>query len=364
MTNASPTPPGSPELDPDSAPAPANAITFGGIFILLLFLAVGFALGIAYERYSRPYSQSASVHLPTVPPVKNGLDPKFVDANNDLVADAPKDPAQWQDPDTLIFTFVAHKAAERNAEVFKDLLDAIAKETGKKIEVRRFETVGDEVRALASGKLHIAAFNTGGVPEAVFVAGFVPFAALANDSGFATYEMEIIVPTSSDVRSISDLKGAELVFTSADSNSGCKAPRVILDREFGLIADRDYTTRFSGSHEASIIGVASKIYPVAAIANDVLARMSSSGIVEPKSIRSLYKSKPFPPPAFGYPHNLKPELAEKIRAAFLGFQLKGSSLEKNFRETKFAEVDFKRDWKIIREIDDASGHLYSIEIGK
>ena len=33
------------------------------------------------------------------------LDEKFCDENNDMVADSPKDPADWRDPNTLVFTY-------------------------------------------------------------------------------------------------------------------------------------------------------------------------------------------------------------------------------------------------------------------
>src|SRR5688500_9062032 len=49
-------------------------------------------------------------------PVTNGLDPKFTDADGDLVADAPKDEKALLDPPTLMFCYVA---VEEGGEEFK-----------------------------------------------------------------------------------------------------------------------------------------------------------------------------------------------------------------------------------------------------
>ena len=359
MTEANP-PPTPPAVPAAATPAPTK-FGFLGVLACLVFFALGALCGIAYERAHAPLLESESryrVFLPEVAPVQNKLAARYTDANGDLVADPPADVASLQDPDTLIFSFVARKESAKDAAYFKDLMDAIAARTGKKVEYRAFTSAQEQIQAIRDGKAHVVALNTGGVPAAVAVAGFVPTVSLASDSGVTAYEMEIIVPSTSPLRLPADLKGVELVYTSSDSNSGCKAPRSILQNDFKLFANRDYTTRYSGSHEASIIGVAAKLYPAAAIANDVLARMIAAGTINPKSIRSIYKSKPFPRAAFGCPHNLKPELAGKINEVFLGFNIKGSSLEAGFQETKFTAVDFKRDWKIVREIDDASGVEY------
>jgi phosphonate transport system substrate-binding protein len=43
--------------------------------------------------------------LAALPLSASALDARFVDADGDLVADAPKDPKQWVDPATLIFAY-------------------------------------------------------------------------------------------------------------------------------------------------------------------------------------------------------------------------------------------------------------------
>src|SRR3546814_376193 len=131
--------------------------------------------------------------------------------------------------------------------------------------------------ALRSGRLHVAGVNTGSNPIAVACAGFVPFAMMAADDGSFGYEMEIIVPADSPIKSPEDLKGKTLAFTAPTSNSGFKAPSAILRADFGLEADKDYKTAFSGKHDNSVIGVANKDYDAAAVANEVMFRIFDRG---------------------------------------------------------------------------------------
>ena len=107
-----------------------------------------------------------------------------------------------------------------------------------------------------------AGFNRGiqsaSNPIAVNCAGFVPFAIMGAKKGRLGYEMEIIVPADSPIKTPADLKGKKVAFTEPTSNSGYKAPLAILKSEFNLEPDRDFTAVFSGKHDNSVIGIANK----------------------------------------------------------------------------------------------------------
>ena len=210
------------------------------------------------------------------------------------------------------------------------------------------------------GRLHVAGVNTGGNPVAVACAGFVPFAMMASKDGSFGYEMEIIVPADSSIQSPADLKGKALAFTSPTSNSGFKAPSAILKSEFGLIAEEDFSTAFSGKHDNSILGVANKDYEAAAIANSVKKRMIDREVIKADQIRTVYKSQTFPTTGYGHAHNLHPELVARIKTAFFTFPWEGSDLQAEFKkEGRFVAINHKHDWDVIRKIDAANGVSYS-----
>ena len=99
-----------------------------------------------------------------------------------------------------------------------------------------------------------------------------------------------------------------------------------------MVAETDFEPVFSGKHDNSILGVANKDYPAAAIANSVMKRMIEREVISPDQIVSIYKSQTFPTTGYGVAHNLKPELKEKIRNAFFNFDWEGTALQEEFEK--------------------------------
>ncbi len=287
------------------------------------------------------------------------LDKRYCDRDGDLVADLPLDPKKWVDPSTIIFSYTPVEDPAVYAKVWDGFIKHMAEVTGKKVVFFPVQSYAAQYEAMRSGRLHIAGVNTGGNPVAVSCAGLVPFAMMASKDGSFGYEMEIIVPADSPIKSPADIKGKTLAFTSKTSNSGFKAPSALLKSEFGLESGKDFKTAFSGKHDNSILGVANKDYEAAAIANSVLKRMISRKVVDPNKIRTIYRSQTFPTTGYGHAHNLHPAVAAKIKQAFFTFKWEGSSLKKEFKkEDKFISIHHKSDWAVIRKIDAANGVKY------
>ena len=287
------------------------------------------------------------------------LDKQYCDRNNDLVADLPTDPAKWNDPDTIIFSYTPVEDPAVYAKVWDGFVKHMADVTGKKVVFFPVQSYAAQYEAMRSGRLHVAGVNTGGNPVAVSCAGFVPFAMMASKDGSFGYEMEIIVPADSDIQSPADLKGRSLAFTSKTSNSGFKAPSALLKSEFNLVPEKDFKVAFSGKHDNSILGVANKDYEAAAVANSVLKRMIQRKVVDPSKIRTIYRSQTFPTTGYGHAHNLDPTVVAKIKQAFFTFPWEGSDLKKEFKkEDRFIAINHKSDWDVIRKIDAANGVSY------
>ncbi len=288
------------------------------------------------------------------------LDSRYCDRDRDLTADLPLDSKDWVDPDTIIFSYTPVEDPAVYQKVWDGFIKHMETTTGKKVLFFPVQSNAAQLEALRSGRLHVAGVNTGSNPIAVACAGFVPFGMMAAKDGSFGYEMEIIVPADSDIKSPAALKGKTLAFTSPTSNSGFKAPSAILKSEFGLIADTDFKTAFSGKHDNSILGVANKDYDAAAIANSVMKRMVDRKVIDPAKVRTIYKSQTFPTTGYGLAHNLTPELAAKIKQAFFSFPWEGSDLQKEFKaEGSFIAISHKYDWDVIRKIDAANGVTYS-----
>ncbi|KGF30505.1 phosphate/phosphite/phosphonate ABC transporter substrate-binding protein [Oligella urethralis] len=301
--------------------------------------------------------------LAVLPFSSHALDSRFTDADGDLVADAPTDPKDWIDPATLVFSYTPVEDPAVYAEVWKEFIDHLAAETGKKVQFFPVQSNAAQLEAMRAGRLHVAGFNTGSNPLAVNCAGFVPFAMMASNDDRYGYEMEILTYPGSGIEKVEDIRDKKLAFTSETSNSGYKAPSALLKQEFKMEAGKDFEPVFSGKHDNSILGVANKDYPAAAIANSVLSRMLERDVVKADQLVSIYKSQSFPTTGYGYVYNLKPELAEKVKAAFFNFNWEGTGLAKEFNhvnppQEKFMPISFKEHWKVVRDIDAAMNVSY------
>ena len=288
------------------------------------------------------------------------LDKAYCDRNGDLVADTPTDAKQLNNPSTLIFAYTPVEDPAVYSKVWDGFLRHLEKVTGKKVAFFPVQSNAAQLEAMRSGRLHIAGINTGGNPIAVNCAGFVPFAIMAGKDGRFGYEMEIIVPADSPIKTPADLKGKKLAFTSPTSNSGFKAPSAILKADFGLEAKKDFEPVFSGKHDNSVLGVANKDYDAASIANEVMHRMFDRKVVDRAKIRTIYKSETFPTTGYGHAHNLHPDLAAKIKQAFFTFNWEGSALKAEFKgQDRFVPITYQKDWSVIRKIDTANGVKYT-----
>lgn len=338
----------------------------GAVPAVLIVLAI---LGLLYAQAQRespsPLNFLAIVKVALRSPKR--LAQNFADKNGDLVADAPEDPTQWLDPETLEFE-VLGRDLQMESSQWSDFVSHLQQVTGKQVhltlrpeptELSASEAIPptlQQARDFRDGKIHLACLNTGAVTLNVNEGGAVPFCVMADEAGKFGYEMEIIVPAKSRVTKVAQLKGAEKVFfASMYSHSGFKAPLMILWKDFGLQPERDYTPVFASGQEDAIKVIAANSGDAAPVASDLLRRIISRGEVAEDSIRSIYKSKAFPPACFAYAHQLKPELAEKVRSAFLDFQWAGTSLEKAYaaaRQSRFVQASYKTDWQSVREVED------------
>ena len=297
-------------------------------------------------------------------PAAAQLSPRYSDEDGNLVADLPADPGRWRDPRILVFAYTPVEDPALYSRVWDEFIVHMETLTGKEERLFPVQCNAAQLEAMRAGRLHVAGFNTGSTPVAVNCTGFVPFAMMAAKDGSYGYEMEILTYPDSGIESPADLAGRQLAFTSPTSNSGFKAPSTLLDREFGLVADQDYRTAFSGSHDNSILGVVNGDYEAAAIANEVLRRMEGRDVVSADQYRSIYTSLTFPTTAYGMAHNLAPRLAEKIREAFFTFDWEGSALQREFADAgmaSFIPISYQQHWQVIRDIDEANQNIYNCD---
>ncbi len=289
------------------------------------------------------------------------LDVLYCDENGDLVADPPKDPKRFVNPDPLIFAYVPVEDPAVYAATFADLVRHMEKVTGKKIQFFGPQNYAAQIEAMRSGRLHVTGYSTGSVPFAVNLAGAVPFAVMADDRGGGSgYHLIVITQAGNEkINSVGDLRGKRVAHVSQTSNSGHQAP-VYFFSKLGVVPGKDYQIAFTGKHDNSILGVVNGDYDAAAVADTVLQRMVNRGLLKQTDFKVIYTSPLFPRAGFAYAHNLDPKLVEKIREAFFTFRIQGSSVGKEFRDvTRFTPVTYRKDWDAVVGIQEANGVAYA-----
>lgn len=304
------------------------------------------------------FLSTQAVHAQDACPNRGQLDVNYCDRDGDLVADAPTDPSKWKDPSTLVWAYTPVEDPAVYANVFKPFTTHLESCTGKKTVYYPVQSNSAEIEAMRSGRLHFAGFSTGPTGFAVNLAGAIPFAAKGLGEQVRGYNLLAIVKTSSPYQSLADLKGKKVAHTSPSSNSGHLAPLVLFP-PLGLKPNDDYKPLMSGGHDKSILGVNSGDYDMAAVAGDVFERMGVRGTVKPADFRIVYKSPIFPTSSFAHAHDLKPELAKKLRDCFFSFRFP-AEMQKEFNgDDRFLPITYLKDWSVVREVAEKSGTPYN-----
>lgn len=290
---------------------------------------------------------------------RGALDELYCDANGDLVADAPTDPAELNDPNTLVFAYTPVEDPAVYADIWAPFITHLEDATGKDVQFFAVQSNSAEVEAMRSGRLHIAGFSTGPTPFAVNLAGAVPFAIMGAEDGQFGYRLQVFTQADSDIQEVSDLAGRRVAHTSPTSNSGNQAPRALFPG-LGVIPDEDYEVVYSGSHDQSMLGVVAGDYDAAPVASEVVDRMAERGLYDVADVRKIWESDPFPTTSFTLAHDLDPELADTIKEAFFSFEFEGTALGDEFEGvSKFVPITYQDQWAVIREIQASNGVEYT-----
>jgi len=292
------------------------------------------------------YAQDTCTH-------RGDLDALYCDANKDLLADVPKDPAKLKSPSTLVFTYTPVEDPAKYENIFKPFTDHLAQCTGKKVVFYQVQNNAAQIEAMRSGRLHVGGFSTGPTVFAVNKAGAIPFSVKGDAKGFQGYNLITIVKASSPFQKVADLKGKKVAHTAPSSNSGHLAPLALLPDQ-GLVPGKDYEIKFSGKHDQSILGVGTGDYDAAHVASDVFDRMVDRGQIKEADYRILYRSQRFPTSSFAYAHDLAPELANKMLKCFADYRFP-PEMQKNFDGAdRFVSINYAKDWDVVRKVDKAA----------
>jgi phosphonate transport system substrate-binding protein len=259
------------------------------------------------------------------------------------------------DPMTLKVALLPDENAStviKNNQGLKDYLEA---QLGKKVELIVTTDYSSMIEAMRHGRLDLAYFGPLSYVLARQKSEIEPFAAL-KVKGSTTYQSVVIANISSGVKTIGDIKGKNMAYGDKVSTSSHLIPKSVL-AEQGLDAGRDYQEHFVGSHDAVALAVQNGHAQAGGLSRPIFESLVERKMVSLDKVKVLEYSKPFPQYPWTLRSNLKPELKDKIRNAFLN--LKDPAVLKAFKADGFDAIT-DRQYDVVRNL----GHLLKIDLAK
>ncbi|MDO8891941.1 MAG: phosphate/phosphite/phosphonate ABC transporter substrate-binding protein [Sulfurimicrobium sp.] len=259
------------------------------------------------------------------------------------------------DPQTLKVALLPDENAStiiKNNQGLKDYLEA---QLGKKVELIVTTDYSSMIEAMRHGRLDLAYFGPLSYVLARQKSEIEPFVALKT-KGSTTYQSVLIANSASGVNAIGDIKSKNMAYGDKVSTSSHLIPKSVL-AEQGLDAGRDYQEHFVGSHDAVALAVQNGHAQAGGLSRPIFESLVERKMVSLDKVKVLEYSKPFPQYPWTMRSNLKPELKEKIRNAFLN--LKDPAVLKAFKAEGFEAITDK-DYDVVRNL----GHLLKIDLAK
>lgn len=259
------------------------------------------------------------------------------------------------DPSLLKVALLPDENASTIIKNNKPLEEYLEAKLGKRIELIVTTDYSSMIEAMRHGRIDLAYFGPLSYVLARQKSEIEPFAALRS-KGSTTYQSVLVANTAAGINSISDIRGKNMAYGDKVSTSSHLIPKSVL-AEKGLEVKRDYQEHFVGSHDAVAMAVQNGHAQAGGLSRPIYEALLERKILDPARVKVLEYSKPFPQYPWTMRSNLKPELKEKIRAAFL--ELKDPTILKPFKAEGFGPIA-DADYDVVRNL----GHLLRIDLAK
>jgi phosphonate transport system substrate-binding protein len=239
-------------------------------------------------------------------------------------------------------------------EGFKKYLET---KLGKSIDLVVTTDYSSMIEAMRHGRLDLAYFG----PLSYVLCkqkSPLPIEAYAAQvsKGSPTYKAVVIGNVAAGINSLSAIRGKNMAYGDQASTSSHLIPKAML-ADNGLQAQKNYQEHFLGAHDAVAINVQNGNAQAGGLSKPIFESLVERKIVDLAKVRVLEESRPFPNYPWTMRSDLKPELKERIRAAF--FNLKNAEILKTLKADGFAPITDK-DYDGIREL----GRLLNLDFAK
>ncbi|MFZ5988406.1 MAG: phosphate/phosphite/phosphonate ABC transporter substrate-binding protein [Bacillota bacterium] len=174
----------------------------------------------------------------------------------------------------------------------------------------------------------------------------VPFAAKL-DKGEPTYHAVVIAGTETGIKTLADIKGKTVAYGDVASTSSHLIPKEMIKAEGGLASGEGYKEQFVGAHDAVAMAVQNGNAQAGGLSKPIFDSLIEKGTIDPKKVKEIALSKPYPNYPWAMRTDLPAELQEQIKKAF--YDLKDKEILKILKAEGFAPIADK-DYDVIRNM--------------
>jgi phosphonate transport system substrate-binding protein len=237
----------------------------------------------------------------------------------------------------------------------RKLKEYLEQDLGRSIELVVTTDYSSMIEAVRHGRVHLAYFGPLSYVLARQKTEIEPFAALRS-KGSTTYQAVLIGNVAAGLNAPEDVKGKDVAFGDTASTSSHLIPKAML-AEKGLKADEDYRTHFVGAHDAVALTVQNGKAQAGGLSKPIFESLLERGVIDRNKVRILQESRPFPQYPWTMRSDLKPELKERIRNAFLS--LRDPEVLHPFKAEGFGPIA-DRDYDVVRDL----GRLLNLNLDR
>jgi phosphonate transport system substrate-binding protein len=203
---------------------------------------------------------------------------------------------------------------------YHQLLDYIAHELGRDIELVQRKTYGEINKLLGAGQIDLGFICSGPYINGKEKYGFKAL-ALPQVRGSQFYQSYLIVNKNSPYKQISDLRGKIFAFTDPDSNTGKLVPTYWLRQQKEKPEHFFQRTIFTYSHDNSIMAVAESLVDGAAVHGLIWEYYKRRNFSHSEKTRIIKKSIPFGNPPVVASAQMPNQLKEQIQHCLFSMHL-------------------------------------------
>lgn len=265
--------------------------------------------------------------------------------------------AQGKDPKKLRVALLPDENAStiiQNAQPLKEYLE---KTLSKDVEIIVTTDYSSMIEAMRFGRIEVAYFGPFSYVLAKSKAPTIEPFAVGVERGSPTYQSVLIATAGGPVKSLADVRGQAFGFGDQASTSSHLAPRAHLLTKAKLDGEKDYRPVHLGTHDAVARAVQAGQVPAGALSKPILDNLMSRGTVDGSKIVQMELTAPIPNYPMVMQADLKPELKQTIRNAFLN--MKDAEVLKSFRVQGFQATDDKA-YDVLRE----TARVLKLDLGK